>query len=313
MASSNFNCSQQDLYTGGRIFWQSYEDRWEDFAAYSPLFTEDYAVTRLAALNAAERLPDKAAREAIATGVLRELGALNKEFLYNYQLFKSYILRIYDPSVQDLKLAAIGDGYFAKASSGTWGNTSALIGQAVPFMEDNSVELMSKNVIPTSFPAKLVASGQAFNTKYTEYAAAVKSVGDATAIKNAANNTAYEAIAVVAKAATIMYKNDAATAKLFSWSAVVSQTHGARTAGVSGRVTLKDTKVCLKDAIVRLVGTDKVTKSDDKGRYSFSPLPNGEYIIEIEKQSYEMQTVKFKVATGVVSRVNVGMILQAAA
>ncbi|MBL7816648.1 MAG: carboxypeptidase-like regulatory domain-containing protein [Saprospiraceae bacterium] len=313
MPNVKFGCSQQDLYTGGRIFWQSYDDYWEDFAAYSPQFTEDYSASKRAALDAAERLPDKAARQATATEVLRKLGELNKVFLYNYQLFKSYVLRIYDPSVRDLKLAAIGDSYFAKASGGTWGNTSALIGQAVPFMEDNTAELMAKNVIPADFPAKLVASGKAFSAKYTEYAAALKSADNATAEKAAANNDAYDAIADVAKAAAIIYKNDPAMAKLFIWATVVSQTHGARPSGVSGRVTLKDTKMGLKDVTIRIVGTDIVLKTDDKGRYSNIPLSSGEYIIEVEKAGYEKQTIKFKIATGVVSRVNVGLVAQAAA
>jgi Carboxypeptidase regulatory-like domain len=314
MASLSFGCSQQDLYTGGRIVWSSlYADRWQDFADYSPIYTEKYGTARLPEIDAAERLPDKGSREAMATAVLRELGAANKEVMSCYVFFRSYVTSIYDASIHDLKMVAIGDGYYTKANGGSWGNTVALLGQAVPFLEDNLTELMSKNVIPTSFPAKMQAASKAFKDKYTQYIAVTKAVSNAADDKTDANNGVFEPIRALNKVAQIIYKDDQASAKLFVWSTIVDQTHGVRNAGVGGKMTEEGTKKALEGVKVTIKNMDKTAVTAKNGRYEISPLSSGTYIAVFEKEGYEPQTIEFKINTGVTARLNVVMKLVAVA
>jgi hypothetical protein len=308
MANSNYNCSHQDLYTGGRIEWSLYNERWADFADYSGIYTETLGDEKLLALDAAERLPDKASRDALTTEVFRELGIVNKDAMHLYTFFKSYILRIYDPSVHDLKLAAIGDGYFTKANGGNWGSTTALLGQATPFLEDNLAELMSKNIIPAAFPNKLIAITKAFKDKYADYLVADKAATETAKEKIDANNAVYAPIADLNKVAQIIYKKDPDSAKLFVWTSVLAQTHGIRNAGVSGKVTIKDTKTVLAGVTMRIIETGKTMVTDKFGRFDMTPLSSGKYTMQIDREGYESQAIKVKINTGSTSRLNVEMV-----
>jgi CarboxypepD_reg-like domain len=305
MAGFNFGCSQQNLYSVGRIVWALYADRWQDFADYSPIYTENHGSDRLAEIDAAERLLDKASRQAVATAVLRELRRSNKEVLACYALLKSYLTRIYDVSVHDLKMAAIGESYYKKAYLGTWGNTVALLGQTIPFFKDNLAELMSKDVIPATFPDKLQVKATAFRDKYAEYLAATKAVKKATIEKTNTSDRIYDAVITLNKVAQIIYKEDPASAKLFVWTTLIAQTQGVRNAGVSGKITDEATKKPLESVKITVKDVDKAAITAKNGCYKINLLSSETYTLLFEKEGYEPQTITLKIKTGVTARLNV--------
>ena len=308
MASVNFGCSQQDLYTGGRIEWQLYAPRWKDFNDYSPNFTKGFGLERIAEIDANERLLDRASRSALSVAVTQELKAATKDFLHHYLFFKSYVQSIYDPSVHELKMAAIGDGYYAKAAINVWGNTASLSAQAIPYLENNFEELMSKGVIPASFPDKFKAAAKAHKDKYAEFFSIDQTVNELTAAKNNGDAVIYGHITNLNRVAQIIYKNNAETADLFAWTNVLDQIQGVKNAGAGGKVTIEGTKDGRLDNVkVGIVGTDKTTVTDSKGRFNFSPLSAGKYTLTFEEEGYEAQTLEVAVNTGITSRVNVAM------
>ena len=141
---ASFRCSKQEMYTGARIEWRDlYPSRWKDFSDYSPVFTATFGKERIVEIDAISRMPDKASRTALSVTVTKELEAAQKDVLHSYLYFKSYVQTIYDPSVHDLKMSAIGNGYYAKASKKGWGETLSLLDQAIPYLEDNLKELMA--------------------------------------------------------------------------------------------------------------------------------------------------------------------------
>ena len=205
-------------------------------------------------------------------------------------------------------MAAIGDSYYAKAAINVWGNTASLSAQAIPYLENNFEELMSKGVIPASFPDKFKAAAKAHKDKYAEFFAIDQTVNELTAAKNNGDAVIYGHITNLNRVAQIIYKNNAETADLFAWTNVLDQIQGVKNAGAGGKVTIEGTKDGRLDNVkVGIVGTDKTTVTDSKGRFNFSPLSAGKYTLTFEEEGYEAQTLEVAVNTGITSRVNVAM------
>ena len=306
---ASFSCSKQDLYTGGRIEWRDlYASRWKDFNAYSATFTETFGKERIAEIDAIARMPDKASRTALSVATTKELEAAQKDVLHNYLYFKSYVQTIYDPSVHDLKMSAIGNGYYAKASKKGWGETLSLLDQAIPYLEGNLKELMAKGVIPASFPDKFKAAAKAYQDKHGEFYAIDQTVSNLNDEKNKGDDAIFGHIVNLNRVAQIIYRNDPKEADLFVWSTVLSQIQGVKNAGASGKATIDGTKdKRLAEVKVTVVGTDETTLTDKNGQYSFTPLSKGVYTFIFEKEDYEMQTVEVTINMGITSRVNVVM------
>ncbi|MEI8204614.1 MAG: hypothetical protein WCH34_16460, partial [Bacteroidota bacterium] len=55
---SNYRCSQMNLYTALRMVWSNFLLYWALFEGYKELYNEAYAATALAAIQAAEAMPD---------------------------------------------------------------------------------------------------------------------------------------------------------------------------------------------------------------------------------------------------------------
>ena len=304
MASSNYGCSQPDLYNAVRIAWKAYLDNVDAFTQYSPFYKVALGTQKLADVDAADRLPDKAARQSVAKNARLELATARDGFMYQFGLLKSYINRIYQGSKRDLTMEAIGDGYAAKANSGNVGSLTALISSAVPYVEDNIAELTASNIMPPTFLAQLQAAAKATTEKYDAALAADQAVADNTDSKINANNALYADVKLMLTDAQSIFKNDANTLKLFVWATILDKTHGTRNAGVGGKITLDGTKNALAGVRVRILNTEKLVITDGEGRFEIAPLSMGSYTAIIEKEGYETLTLTFEIKTGVTTRLN---------
>ena len=111
----------------------------------------------------------------------------------------------------------------------------------------------------------------------------------------------------------MIYKKDPESAQLFVWTSVLAQTHGVRNAGVGGKVTIDGTKMILEGVKLTIIEVGKTAFTEKKtGKYEMTPLSSGKYTMLIEMEGYEPQTIKFKVNTGSITRLNVAMKLIAA-
>ena len=306
---ANIGCSKQEMYTGARIEWRDlYPSRWKDFNDYSPVFTEGFGKERIAEIDAIARMPDKASRMALSVATTKELEAAQKDVLHNYLYFKSYVQTIYDPSVHDLKLSAIGNGYYVKAAKKGWGDTLSLLDQAIPYLENNLKELMAKNIIPASFPDRFKAVAKTYQEKHGEFYAIDQTVSNLNNEKNKGDDAIFGHIVNLNRVAQIIYRNDPKEADSFVWSTILSQIQGVKNAGASGKVTIDGTKdKRLAEVKVTIVETDETTLTDKNGQYSFTPLGKDVYTFIFEKEGYETQTVEVTINMGTTSRVNVVM------
>ncbi len=304
MATSNYGCSQADLYNAGRIFWRLYASKITLFSEFSPMYTEALAEQRLADIEAADMMPDKVTRESTAGNVLLSLEDAKKDFLYQYGLLQSYISRIFDGTKRDLMLASSGEGYLSKAKGGNWNNTSSLISSVVLFMNENNAEMAAANIMPLTFPSKIKASAKTLSDKYAEWEVAKRAVSESSDAKIKANNALFDYIKTVCQDAKKIFANDPSTAKMFVWTTILDKTHGTRNAGVSGKITNGDTNIVLEDVRIRILNTDKLVLTDAEGRFEITPLSMGSYTAIIEKEGYETLTITFEIKTGVTTRLN---------
>ena len=304
MVTTNYSCAQADLYNAGRIFWRLYATKLSSFSEFSPMYTDALAEERLADIEAADLMPDKAARESTAGNVLLSLETSKKDFLYQYGLLQGYIARIFEGTKRDLMLASSGEGYLAKAKSGNWGSTASLISSVVLFMTEKQAELAAANIMPLAFPDKIKATAKTLSDKYAAWDAAKQAVTEGGDAKIKANNAIYEGIKMVCQDAKKIFANDATTAKTFVWATILDKTHGTRNAGVGGKITNGDNKTGVAEVRIRILNTDKVMMTDSEGRFEIAPLSMGSYTAVVEKEGYESLTVPFEIKTGVMTRLN---------
>ncbi|TNF30780.1 MAG: hypothetical protein EP314_01285, partial [Bacteroidetes bacterium] len=124
---SEYNVAEQDLYTGVKMVWTSYEEYLPNFEAWSTLYTAANAVDALAALDAAKALPNEAQRKEKHTSLNKELNPLAEKCMMVWKQLESYIRDGFDPLVFEDKLAAAGYGFYEGASDRNWEDVNGLM------------------------------------------------------------------------------------------------------------------------------------------------------------------------------------------
>ena len=308
MTKNDYNCSQQELYSTGRIAWNLCADNLEPFTALKAKYTEGYVTQNLADIEAADDMPDDRARYAPTAAARLELVQAKDAVITCFNVLKRYIFDAYPADMRKTMNAAAGQGYFAKANDGSWINVSSLLSSAIPFMEANMTALIANDNMPATFADNFKAVKKTFETKLKDYNDADKVGSKLTNEKIDLNNAIFGTMTSMLSDAQSIFVQNPSLAKEFVFANLVLQTRGVRQSGINGKVTQVDKKKAIENAVITLVDGDKSVKTPKDGRFELFPVGAGTYTLTIECVGYETVTVKkFVVKTGVMSRLNVVM------
>ena len=306
MTKNDYNCSQQELYSAGRIAWNLCADNLEPFTALKAKYTEGYITQNLADIEAADDMPDDRARYAPAAAARLELMQAKDAVMTCFNVLKRYIFDAYAADMRKTMNAAAGQAYFAKANDTSWINVSSLLSSAIPFMDANMAALTANDNMPVAFADNFKAVKKTFETKLKDYNDADKVGSKLTNEKIDLNNAIFATMSSMLSDAQSIFVQDSNLAKEFVFATLVAQTRGVRQSGINGKVTQVDKKKAIENAIVTLVDENKSITTPKNGRFELFPVGAGIYTLTIECAGYETVTVKkFAVKTGVTSRLNV--------
>jgi Carboxypeptidase regulatory-like domain len=305
---SNYKSAQAELYMACQIGWGMCRKNLPAFAAFKGRYTEGYINECLAAITAADDLPDANARY-VGYGIARnDLMSCKDGIVQHFTMLLSYISDAYPASTVELMINAAGKPFFDRSKRNIWTSVSALLSAAVPFIRENKVALMANNNMPASFIDSFQVLRDRFTVAFADYNASDTEAAGQTTEKVDANNAVYNAIAKMLDDGRIVFSNNPDMAKEFTFGKLLSQVRSTKMAGFSGRANLPNKGKLIEGVRVSIPNTDRFAVTDENGRYELFPLAADTYTLLFEKEGYEPLLIEdMKIKTGVMTRCNVVM------
>jgi hypothetical protein len=308
MATPNYNCTQQELYTILETGWNNCLKQQTRFAAFKAKYTTPFINTALTNISKASELPDEQTRNEASETARILLSQTNTDCLNNWQLLKRYIADAYPKDLQKSKLEAAGQTYYLKASQENWDATNAILISGQNFISNNLTDLTANDNMPPAFQTQFTNTRTTFNTQHAAFLAAEENTVVAAEQKILANNSIFEEGMKMLLDGQEIFKNEEALLKQFIFAELLYLASGAGTAGVKGQVTDQTTLQSLQGATVTILGSPKTAITDDKGKFEILQLASGKYNITFQLTGYQNLTVpNFEIKVGTVSTLNASL------
>ena len=301
-------CAQKDFFPAMRLGAKKFVSSIDSLSAHKSKYALPFFNQFNVEIDAADVLPDHAARVAQVRSLKIDIVAQRQAVLqYNVSL-ESYIRDAFDSEKHDIMYEAAGNNYWDKAKGGDSNSVQALITSMVDFTTKRKVELEANKNMPTTFLADLTAAGAAFNKTNSDLEDAKAAVPNSKGEKNDACNAVFAKFNAISMDAQGLKDADKEWGKQFTFTTFLDQVRNTKNAGISGKVTDETGKIPIENATITIKGFDKVLETDDKGRYESPTLKEGTFSLVFEADGFETETIAdAKVKTGVVTRVNVKM------
>ena len=260
----------------------------------------------LAAIDAADNLPDSVARYAPTKNLRFDLIEKNADVLDCFVLLKGYIADAYTGEKAKTMIDAAGQQFYKKAAVKVWTSTSSLLSAALPFMVANLADLTANDNMPPAFHTRFKEAKATFDSALAKWKTSDTASYGLTDEKIAANNAIYAQLTAMLSDAQKVFRNDDLLKSQFTVAFLLSQTRGTKAAGVSGKVLIANTKTTIEGAQITIVELEKSVVTDAKGHYELSPVASGVYTLRIEIEGYDTLSIEnHLVEIGTISRLNI--------
>lgn len=297
-----YHCAQKDLYSVCRSGWTNYENHLADFTAHKALYDAAKKTAALAAITAAEDLPDEQARGASSELLRLEVVSTGNTVLSNFKKLKSYINSAYPKAQWKALYEAAGQTYYEAAANEDWESLRQIGISMGNFIDAHVVELTAGDNMPATFQTQSETDTTTFNTKYNDFKEAAET-GEATAGKLTANNAIFDELTLMFADAQVIYEDDFDASQLFVFDRLLQQVNPSN-AGLQGQVFDGGTFTPLGDATVTMQksGSSPVsTTTDQFGAFNITGIPAGDYTVTLTKSGYQTINDVVTIQTGTVS------------
>lgn len=307
MQDSNYPTSQALLYIVLRLMWQDCLTRIAQFATLKPKYTTTYVEGKLAAIDAAEELPDEEAIALTHSTLRKDLITLGKDGCYKWQALKLYIEDAFEGDYIKINLDAAGWQLYDKASNKDWPALNSMMKKGSEYIAAHLAELTANDNMPTTFEEEFNDEKDAIKLKTEAFGHAETTAPIATAAKITSNNNCYDDGISMGADGQHLYQADEEVAKLFSFNAVSERMkpNGAPTLILTIE---SDTDQPLANADGSIIGTDKTGVSDGEGRIPFTQMTSGTGRAKIVADGYQEQFVDYTLTAGTTTRITVTMV-----
>ncbi len=306
MVQSEYNCSQQELYTVARLGWNSCSQHIVKFGNFKAKYIPAYITTHLNEITAASIIHDAQARGAKSEKLRVQLTEKNKEALDIWQGLKRYIADAFPENLQKATLEEAGQKHYEKASNYDWDATEGLLTSGSVFISDYQTELEADDNMPITFPAEFNTFKTEFTTLHQNFLNSREDSAVGTQDKVVANNVVYNKLVSMLLDGQYIFRKDEATKKQFLFSELLYKASGTGTAGIKGTVTDAITHLPLKNVEIKFLLTIKTGKTDDEGKYEIKQVAHGKFDIEASLEGYQTRTIsEFEILIGNISTLNI--------
>ncbi|MDX8407203.1 MAG: carboxypeptidase-like regulatory domain-containing protein [Mariprofundaceae bacterium] len=292
---AHYTCAQPELYAACEIGWQNYADNLAAFTAFSPLYDAAFGTTALAAVAAAQAIPDFQARsESTETGHVFLIQSADAAIL-KWKAMRQYIKKTFPPEVFKAKLEAAGYLYYPLATNRNWEHLKNMMQSGDAFITANSVDMLAAGM-PVAFQADYQAAMATFLANYAQFTNAYENIAQGTDAKLIANNKCYDDLIAMFEDAVLIFAKDAAKRELFIFTRVMdvvtNQLHPNQApATFSGTITNSFDLAPLAGVTVTISELALQTISDAAGQFSIDNFAPGSYTVLFLKAGFTQRTM----------------------
>ena len=306
MVPKIFNCTQGELIAVAEKGWNSYLQRLTGFSSYRGYYDELYATNALAAVNAANILPDAQSRYANVEVYRVELTHIADTCLGNWQTLKRYTLTSFPADTTKARLEEAGSDRYEKARNYNWDEVKRLNTSGATFIATHTAALSAGNNMPATFEDTYNDAVEAFNAKYLQFIGEEEAAYNATELKVTACNGVYTTLINMFKDGQEIFKNVEGIRRQFTFDIVLGLISNPGQAGIIGIGTSSLDNAPIINLEATVLGTSFTTIGNQQGEYRLVPLSEGRYDVRFNAPGYrDMVINQFQVTTGTISTLDI--------
>jgi hypothetical protein len=305
--TSVLTCSQTNFYTVTGLCWDSCEEHIAKMAAYKPIYTPAYILTRRAELDAAMALPDFQTRTADAENALAHLKQMLPGAIDMFNKLIGYIKGVFDAPFRKVQNEAAGSLHKPKASNSNWGALKSMQKMSNEYLVTNLVTLTGTNNMPATFPVEYADYSKDCQNYYDTHLAATKDSEAATQTKNLANNSVHANLINMLDDAHLAITDNPAVLKQFTFSDVLALVDPSTSAGIKGTVTSATTGLPIPTVALTIINPATSATTDDEGKYAITQMSTGSNTLIAQAPGFTTANTPFVVKSGTTSTFNILM------
>ena len=303
METNNYKCTQAELYAVARTGWASYTSQLASFGSYRGYYDAAYATAALAAIDAAELLPDAQARYANTEVYRTQLATLADDCLARWQTLKRYILTSFIAVEQKARLEEAGSLRYEKAANYNWEELRMMNVSAATFLAIHNAALTAGNNMPATFAPSYSSAATDFAAKMQQFLNSEEQGVIDTNAKIAANNALHTTLMNMFKDGQEIFKSQEQIKRQFVFDTVLGLITNPGAAGLRGKVISSLDGSPIIGAIVSVLEIGTSTTTDGDGNYLLKPIPVGRLSISfVAAPQYNDKVIQnINISTGLTS------------
>ncbi len=309
-----YGIPQEILYTICNAAWNLCSNYLSQFANLKGYYTSDYIAASILAVQNAKAMPSTVQTVTDRKAARIALAASTKQVQANWQLLKVYITKAYDKSLWQTKLEAAGASFYGKASLDNWSGVRSLIEAANTFIAANLGDLTANENMPAAFQTTFQNEGENCINLSNNFFGLNMQKQMATSAKIDANNAIYTSVIEMLKDGQQIFKDDAATKRLFTFNSLVSVYKGEGSASLRGRI-VNDLNLPVEGAVITSRDQKYTATTNAKGHYRINRIAEGSYSFTVTCPGYAPveQVIHFTAGTASTANFALASVMKKAA
>lgn len=306
----NYNCTDNQLYILAGMYATNMSDNLAAFTTHSPRFVAGFVTNLITQMTNAEAMPNSIQlKEGKMTNRV-DLIPVAKVAITDLNVFKTYLIPAY-PTTFAIMYNMTGAAYRTEAGNKNWPSVKALFKAMADFLAvpAHVTQLLLNNVMPSTFPAKILADQLAFNNLYDTFLASKVTTSERDA-KITQNNVVHAILMDIGVNADVIFEAGTATHNLFVFEkqkAIIAPA-GSASLKVGLELDVVFTKLVGIPVKIQAEGQPAITVNTDiNGNAHFEGIDPTRYKVTIIGPDLVSMEFDKDVDTGVNARVEVIM------
>lgn len=295
---SVFKGKQGQMYAVALLAWAHYERCQKDFAKKNSKYTLELAAQQVAAIQAAQQVPDAQQRRDVPKEARILLSDAAIALRNIWQDLSALIESTFDVNLWAVKKSAAGGNFYEASGTEDWVATFNLGKAASAFITDNTDALEAGGMLP-AFPDEFAGVKTVFDDLYNTFFQTKEEAIGQTGEKTVSSNDVFKAMMSMINVGKNIYRNDPVARRMFIYSSLMKSVRGQGFTKTGYHFICKDAATGLPVTSAQVVFTAVVGGTPYSGKMGKNgnlrcdmPAGNYEYVLKSPGYTTLIGTVK---------------------